>query len=184
MAAGKRGRESGRRVADHDLLLDTYAHAAAARKRPPSLRVGVTWRDVVDGTSIAGRSWTEAGIVWAATSAVASEVIAPHLTNLNTADVYVAGQSLADLAHAAHAADLEPMEGGRLQLIAFPTVATSRLIEHAQGMMVAPWPRVFADLRVWGVRGEDVAEHLRELRRRGRGTNRAAVKLALPPNGR
>ena len=166
----KRGRESGRRVVDHDLLLDSYASAAAARKRPPSLRVGVTWRDVVDGTITAGRSWTTAGIVWAATGAVASEVIAPHLTNLNTADVYIAGQSLADLAHSARVAGLEPMEGGRLQLIAFPTAATSRLIEHAHEMTIAPWPRVFADLRVWGVRGEDVAEHLREVRRRGRGT--------------
>lgn len=166
----KRGRESGRRVIDHDRLLDAYAEAAAARKRPPSLRVGVTWRDVVDGTINAGRSWTTAGIVWAATGAVASEMIAPHLTNLNTADVYIAGRSLADLAHAARSADLEPMEGGRLQLIAFPTATTSRLIEQTQGMAIAPWPRVFADLRVWGVRGEDVAEHLREVRRRGRGT--------------
>lgn len=163
----KRGRGSGRNVVDPDRLLDAYAAAAAARKRPPSLRVGVVWRDVVDGTITAGQSWTAAGIVWAATGAVASEVIAPHLTNLNTADVYIAGKSLADLAHAARVAGLEPIEGGRLQLTIFPTVATGRLVEETEGMMVAPWPRVFADLRVWGVRGEDVAEHLREIRRRG-----------------
>ncbi len=164
----KRGRESGRRIVDPDRLLDAYATAAATRKRPPSLRVGVTWRDVIDGTIAAGQCWTAAGIAWAATGAVASMVMAPHLTNLNTADVYVAGKSLADLAHAASIAGLEPIKGGRLQLMAFPTAATSRLIEEADGMMVAPWPRVFADLRVWGVRGEDVAEHLREIRRRGR----------------
>ena len=164
----KRGRGSGRRIVDPDRLLDAYATAAAARKRPPSLRVGVAWRDVVDATIDVGKSWTAEGIAWAATGAVASMVTAPHLTNVNTSDVYIAGTSLTDLAHAARAVGLEPMEGGRLQLICFPTVTTSRLIEEADGMMVAPWPRVFADLRVWGVRGEDLAEHLREIRRRGR----------------
>ena len=160
----ERGRGSGRRLDDGDRLLDAYATAAAARKRPPSIRVGVSWRDVVEGTTSAGRSWTAAGIVWAATGVVASEVTAPHLTNVNTADVYVAGRSLTDLDRAADVAGLRPIEGGRLQLSTFPTEATSRLIEQVGGMMVAPWPRVFADLRVSGVRGEDVAEHLRETR--------------------
>jgi hypothetical protein len=159
-----RGRGSGRRLENRDMLLNAYSDAAAARKRPPSLRVGVAWRDVVEGTTTAGRFWTAAGIVWAATGVVASEVIAPHLTNVNTADVYVSGRSLSDLARAADVAGLRPIEGGRLQLTAFPTRATSRLIESAGEMMVAPWPRVYADLRVSGVRGEDVAEHLREIR--------------------
>jgi hypothetical protein len=30
-----------------------------------------------------------------------------------------------------------------------------------------PWPRVYADLRTVGVRGEDVAEHLRQEMQRG-----------------
>ncbi len=165
----KRGRVSGRRVVDPDRLLDAFAAAAAAaRRRPPSLRVGVAWRDVVDATIDVGKTWTEAGIVWAAADAVALMVTAPHLTNLNTSDVYIAGTALTDLAHAARTAELEPIEGGRLQLTCFPTATTSRLVEEADGMMVAPWPRVFADLRGWGVRGEDLAEHLREIRRRGR----------------
>lgn len=159
-----RGRSSGRRLDNRDRLLDAYAAAAAARRRPPSIRVGVTWRDVVEGTIAAGRAWTATGIAWAATGVVASEVIAPHLTNVNRADVYIAGRSLTDLARAATAAGLRPVEGGRLQLLAFPTTATSRLIEQVGEMMVAPWPRVFADLRESGVRGEDVAEHLREIR--------------------
>jgi hypothetical protein len=158
----ERGRDSARRLDDRDRLLDAYSTAAAARKRPSSIRVGVTWRDVVEGTITAGKAWTAAGISWAATGVVASEVIAPHLTSVNTADVYVSGHSLTDLARAAEVAGLRPIEGGRLQLIAFPTAATGRLIEQAGEMMVAPWPRVFADLRQSGVRGEDVAEHLRE----------------------
>ena len=159
-----RGRDSARRLDDPDRLLDAYAAAAAERKRPPSIRVGVTWREVVDGTTTAGRAWAAAGIIWAATGIVASEAIAPYLTNVNTSHVYIAGRSLPDLAHAAEVAGLRPIEGGRLQLSVFPTTATSHLIERAGDMMVAPWPRVFADLRMSGVRGEDVAEHLREIR--------------------
>jgi len=30
-------------------------------------------------------------------------------------------------------------------------------------MRTAPWPRVYADLRRAGVRGEDAAEHLRSI---------------------
>jgi len=33
------------------------------------------------------------------------------------------------------------------------------------GIRVVPWPRVYADLRLVGVRGEDAAEHLREVMR-------------------
>ena len=31
-----------------------------------------------------------------------------------------------------------------------------------EGIHVAPWPRVYADLRLVGVRGEEAAEHLRD----------------------
>ena len=163
-AAADRGRGSGRRVADRDRLLDAYATAAIDRRRGPSIGVGVAWRDLVDGTTAVGRRWTKAGIGWAATGLVASVVMAPFLTNVGSADVYVEARSLADLAHTAEVAGLVPMEGGRLRLTTFPTPTTQRLAEEIDGLMVAPWPRVFADLRVSGVRGEDAAEHLREVR--------------------
>jgi len=42
------------------------------------------------------------------------------------------------------------------------TVTGRRLATRVDGLMVAPWPRVFADVRTVGVRGEEAAEHLRE----------------------
>lgn len=62
-------------------------------------------------------------------------------------------------------ADLLPIEGGRLTLKAFPTSAMGRLSTIQDGLKIVPWPRVYADLRTIGVRGEEAAEHLRELMR-------------------
>jgi hypothetical protein len=56
-----------------------------------------------------------------------------------------------------------PIEGGRLTLRPFPTVAVRRLAETIDGLRVAPWPRVYVDLLSAGVRGEEAAEHLREV---------------------
>jgi hypothetical protein len=38
-----------------------------------------------------------------------------------------------------------------------------RLAKEMEGLRVAPWPRVYADLLSLGVRGEEAAEHLREV---------------------
>jgi len=32
-----------------------------------------------------------------------------------------------------------------------------------EGLVFAPWPRVYTDLRQTGVRGEEAAEHLKEV---------------------
>ncbi len=64
-------------------------------------------------------------------------------------------------------ADLRPIEGGRLTLRSFPTVAVRELAGEVGGLRVAPWPHVYVDLRRSGVRGEEAAEHLREVVRAG-----------------
>lgn len=61
---------------------------------------------------------------------------------------------------AAELAGLRRIEGGRLSLLPFPTVTTDCLATVTDGLRVAPWPRVYADLRSVGVRGEDTAENL------------------------
>ena len=68
---------------------------------------------------------------------------------------------------AAAAVNLRPIEGGRLTLRPFPTVAVRALASKVDGLRVAPWPRVYVDLRRSGVRGEEAAEHLREVFRGG-----------------
>jgi hypothetical protein len=159
-----RGRGSARRVVDPERLLDAYAAAVAVAKPGPSLRVGVTWRDMASGLADAGKTWKRAGVAWAATSAVAASVIAPYLTEVTTADVYVDGETMASLQAIAADAGLRPMDGGRLTLRPFPTVSSRKLATETAGLQVAPWPRVYADLRTAGVRGEEAAEHLREFR--------------------
>lgn len=158
-----RGRDSARRVRDIDSLL--HAYASAARQSPASVQVqvGVTWRDPVAGLAEVGTRWTEAGVSWAATGLAAASVLAPLLTNVASAEVYVSAETIVGLEAVATAADLRPIEGGRLTLRPFPTVVTRRLAAMAGGIMLAPWPRVFVDLQRTGVRGEEAAEHLREV---------------------
>lgn len=64
---------------------------------------------------------------------------------------------------AATAGDVRPIDGGRLTLTSFPTVAVNRMASVVDGFRVAPWPRVYVDLTRAGVRGEQAAEHLREI---------------------
>jgi hypothetical protein len=162
-ADAARGRGSGRRLEKPDRLLHEYSDAA--RRLTPALhvQVAVTWRDVIDGTAEATARMTDAGIAHAVTGVVASALLAPVLTNVSTAEVYVAGSTIVDLEAIARTIDLRPIEGGRLTLRPFPTATTDRLAAITQDMRVAPWPRVYADLLSAGARGEDAAEHLKEI---------------------
>lgn len=47
--------------------------------------------------------------------------------------------------------------------VARATVAGIESVAAQAGLRVAPWPRVYADLRAVGVRGEEAVEHLREM---------------------
>lgn len=160
-AKAERGRESARHILDVDRLLDAYASAAAAIPPKASLLVGVTWRDVITGLGETGRTWNRGHLAWATTGAAASLMLAPLLTSVGAAEVFVEARTIAELRAAAEMAGLRPIEGGRLTLLPFPTVTTRRLATEVEGIWVAPWPRVFADLRRTGVRGEEAAEHLR-----------------------
>lgn len=162
-ADAARGRSSGRRLEDPDRLLNAYSDAA--RRLAPSLRVqvAVTWRDTIDGTSEVTTRLTDAGVAHAVTGVVASALLAPILTNVTTSEMYVAGATIVDLESHARTIGLRPIAGGRLTLRPFPTVTTDRLATLAENMRVAPWPRVYVDLLDAGVRGEDAAEHLKEI---------------------
>ena len=158
-----RGPSSRRHVPDAQALLASYVSADKARRPPPELTLGVLWRDAIDGVEEIGQQWAAADIAWVVSGAVAGAVLAPLMTTVDTALVYVGTKTMAGLEAAARAADLRPIEGGRLTIRPFPTVTTRLLASWVGDMNVAPWPRVYADLQGVGVRGEEAAEHLREV---------------------
>lgn len=162
-AEARRGPNAARRIPDPDRLLEAYAVAAVALMPTTSLAVGMTWRDPVADLNEIGQRWDGADISWAATAAIAASVFAPFLTTVTTAEVYVDRKTIAGLEAAAAVAGFQPIEGGRLILRPFPTVTAKSLAAVTGGLSLAPWPRVYADLRVVGVRGEEAAEHLREV---------------------
>jgi hypothetical protein len=162
-AMAERGRDSARHIVDFDRLLDAYASAAAASPPKRSLRVGVTWSDIITGLAETGRIWNQQKLNWATTGAAASLLLAPLLTSVGAAEVFVEARTTAELRAAAEVAGLRPIDGGRLTLLPFPTVTAHRLATEVDGVRVAPWPRVYADLRKAGVRGEEAAQHLREV---------------------
>jgi hypothetical protein len=162
-AQAARGPLSTRRVADADQLLDSYAVAAPTLASSLSIEIGVTWRDTLEGVVAVARRWDDASIDYAVTGAVAASLVAPYLTLVNRAEVYVAADTQVGLQAVATAAGLRPVPGGRLTLRPFPTATTDRLAQSINELRVAPWPRVYVDLLHAGVRGEDAAEHLKEV---------------------
>ena len=167
VADAERGRGSARRVADRDRLLDAYTHAARAEPSGPRLQVGLLGKDLLDELAAKGRVWDRNGVAWAATGAAAAFVLAPYLTDVGSVEVYVDADTVAGLEAVATRTDLRIIEGGRLTLRPFPTASVRSLADEVEGLRVAPWPRVYVDLQAEGVRGEEAAEHLREVMHAG-----------------
>lgn len=162
-ADAERGRHSGRHVRDAEALLAAYTRAAKELQPSDALQVGVMWRDPVEGLATLGEQWREVGVGWCATGALAAAVLAPYLTNFGSMEAYIDTATLPGLEAAARDVGLRPLTGGRLTLRPMPTNGVRRLTTVAKGLKVAPWPRIYVDLCATGVRGEEAAEHLREV---------------------
>ena len=162
-AAAERGRHSARELRDPGRLLGVYAAAVSEESPPQSIQIGVTWRDPIATLSEIGEKWDAIGVKWACTKGLAASVLAPFLSEVNSADIYIESRSMVGLEAAALGVGLRILDGGRMTLSPFPTTTSQRLSTQAQGLRLAPWPRVYADLRQVGVRGEEAAEHLREV---------------------
>ena len=96
-ADAARGRNSGRRVADRDALLSDYVDALAAFPPLAELRTGVLWSDPVADAVAIGKHWESHGRSWAATGALAAEVLAPFQTEVSPIVIYVDAKSASDL---------------------------------------------------------------------------------------
>jgi hypothetical protein len=163
-SAAARGPASAREVVNEDELLSAYAAAAERLRSPISVRVGALWRHPVADAIDFGQIMERHSISWAATGALSAGVLAPVQTEISPWEIYVQGRTPSDLARVAATAGLRPIDGGRLLLRPFPTPTGDKLTKlDADGFRTMLWPRVYADLRTVGVRGEDAAEHLREV---------------------
>lgn len=163
-SAAARGPGSGREIVDKAALLEAYAAAAERLRSPISLRVGILWRHPVADAIDFGQIMARHNISWAATGALSASELAPVQTEISPMEIYVPGRTPSDLARAASAAGLRAIDGGRLLLRPFPTPAGDKVTKaNVHGFRSMLWPRVYADLRTVGVRGEDAAEHLREV---------------------
>jgi hypothetical protein len=159
-----RGRNSGRSIADPTQLLEAYADAVTTTRHTPGLQIGVLWRDPLEGLRQIGQHWDDKQLAWAATGALSAAALAPLQTQVAPMVVYVDVVGVGALAAAAVTAGLKLTEGGRLQMRPFPSRITRRLsTEVSPRLRSVPWPRVYADLRDTGVRGDEAAEHLREV---------------------
>lgn len=96
--------------------------------------------------------------------------------------VYVDAASPARLTAAAQKAGRKLIEGGRLELRAFPSPITRRLsAEVGPRLCSVPWPRVYADLRDTGVRGEFTSSRTPSSTRSATGTdNDGRVRSRMP----
>ena len=163
-SAAKRGPASARRVSDPRRLLDAYA--TAVNERPPSmkLQIGVTWQDILKGVAELGHRFDAHEVDWAVTSGAAAAVLAPFISSVSQATVYVEAKSMAELKALTVSLELRPIEGGRLTLKPFPSSTVQHLTTlEDHDLRVAAWPRVYADLLKEGVRGEEAAQHLYEI---------------------
>lgn len=162
IAQASRGRNARRSVVNKGDLLEAYAATAARLRSLEATRVGVMWRNPVRGARDLGQRLSDIGVPWSVTGALAADMLAPLLTEAEPWEMYVDGRSAAELRQIAREAGLRELAGGRLLLRPFPTPAKDRLSTRVDGVALAAWPRVFSDLRMTGVRGEEAAEHLRE----------------------
>lgn len=163
-SSAKRGPSSARRVSDRRGLLAAYADAANAQSAKAVLQIGVTWQDILVGLANLGHRLDDQGILWAISGGAGAAAIAPFMSLVSQATVYLDCHSVAELRAVAELLKLRPVEGGRLTLKPFPTNLTRNLATvESDDLRVAPWPRVYADLQAEGVRGEEAAEHLYEV---------------------
>ena len=159
----RRGPRSGRRLSNPGELLDAYVAAAHNLQPSLTLSLGTVWQDPLDGLAEIGHRWDSEGVPWVATGLVAASAVAPLVTSVGTAEVYVPGDTVPELELAASVVGLRKIEGGRLILSPFPTQTTIQMATMVDGLRVVPWPRLVADLRRSGVRGEEAAEHVKEI---------------------
>jgi hypothetical protein len=158
-----RGPSGVRRLAAAASLLDAWAAHVGGSERERVL----THRVLRDPMSFLREQLAPvltASMTWAASGWAGLEVAAPFVSAVPVLQIYVPAEASADgrLRTAMQEAGLrEVEEGARIEFWTASATALS-LVSTTAGVPVVSAPRLYADLRALGGRGEEAAQHVRE----------------------
>jgi len=158
----QRGPRARREIADLDGLLNAWAQAAS-RDDAPRRFADRTFKDALEFLRGELAPSLDEHVRWAVTGWAAAQLMAPYATVVPSLQIYVPeAEFTGALTQAIRQGPArEVNEGGRIEFRpASPHVFD--FVTRAFEVPTASPPRVFADLRSMGGRGEDIAAHLRD----------------------
>lgn len=159
----ERGRTGVRRLVRPADLLEAWATHVGRAERERVLAHRVLRDPMTFLRDELAPALTES-MAWAASGWAGLEVAAPFVTAVPVLQIYVASDAVADgrLRAAMQAVGLrEVEEGARVEFWA-ASATTLSLSSKTATISVASAPRLYADLRALGGRGEEAAQHVRE----------------------
>lgn len=160
---GSRGVGSGWELADTAGLLETWT-AYLVGHRPETVGAHRVLRDPMQFARTELAQTLGAAMEWALSGWAGLELAAPFVTTVPVIQVAVDADALVDgrLRDAMRSLGLrEVKEGARIEFFALSKFSLSLAREYHRVPVVSP-PRLYADLRALGGRGEEAAEHVRQ----------------------
>lgn len=158
----KRGPKGVRRLAGPADLLNAWADHVSGAERVGVLAHRVL-RDPMDFLRDDLASALPQSVAWAASGWAGLEIASPFLTIVPALQIYISADAIADgrLRRAMKTTGLrEVQEGARVEF--WPASAVALSLSRPGPVPVASPPRLYADLRGLGGRGEEAAQHVRE----------------------
>lgn len=160
---GSRGVGSGWQLGDPDGLLEAWATYLVSH-RPETVGAHRVLRDPMQFARTELAQTLSPAMQWALSGWAGLELAAPFVTTVPVIHVSVDTNALVDgrLRQAMRTLSLrEVREGARIEFLALSKFSLS-LSHEFRGLPVVSPPRLYADLRTLGGRGDEAAEHLRQ----------------------
>ena len=160
---GSRGVGSGWQLGDAPGLLEAWTTYLVGH-RPETVRAHRVLRDPMQFARTQLAQALSPEMQWALSGWAGLELAAPFVTTVPVIQVAVNANALVDgrLREAMRSLSLrEVKEGARVEFIALSKFSLS-LAREFGGLPVVSPPRLYADLRALGGRGEEAAEHVRQ----------------------
>jgi len=160
---GSRGVGSGWQLADAAGLLEAWTTYLVSH-RPETVGAHRVLRDPMQFARTELAQTLSAEMQWALSGWAGLELAAPFVTAVPVIQVAIDANALVDgrLREAMRSLGLrEVKEGARIEFLALSAFSLS-LSREFHGLPVVSPPRLYADLRALGGRGEEAAEHVRQ----------------------